>query len=488
MPAYIDYKGKSIEIPDMSYKDEVMSGLKNGTLDTSVLDTASARPTEISKTSSEALDVQSFINDMKERGGKALMDAPPRLLDELAFNVGRVGHFLFDTPLEGVAAAGDPGKSLTTGSGQTLRLRPEVADAAVMFTPGSALKVGGTAAIGAASLLKLMSREIEKSGLKPITKALKGQQGMIGGEKNINPDLLSLARKYIAKERVKFNERFKEEKKLLKSRYKAYHKASNDTEKQRLFVQYNKLARKLLAESPEYSTYKKFGIYPGKDGVWREVISDAGATIGPESLARLRSGGPIYTTMGELMDHQELYKKYPDLAKRKVKVIPDTKNEDIAKAAGYYGLNPTDTNEPIEIIRYVDDEQGIKDTISTLLHENQHAIQNLEGMGTGGSPVSTKGYIKEDLSFDKDTITLEALNSSKSNYRKKLLYLAHKYDNAINSIDKYTPDDVYDMLLGERDALVTQRMFEMGNFNAFPESMKPVSPDVKPDIVLQSKE
>jgi len=485
MPSYIDYNGKSIEIPDMNYKDEVMAGLKNGTLDTSLLKDNSATSTEISGAIPKAaMSAQAFLKDLQERGGKALNDAPSKLVDELAFNIGRVGNFLFDTPLEGVGDMGDPGKGLTTGSGQTLKLRPEVADAALMFTPGSAIKAGGTAAAGAASLLYLMNREVDKSGLKAITKALKSQQGMIGGESNIDKDLLSLAKKYIAKERVKFNDKFAGTKKELADTYKAYHASKiGSPEEHRLYAKYSLLGHKLLKESPEYSTFKKFGIYPGKDGVWREVISDEGATLNKDALNSILPYASRSMKMEDFLQHPKLYKKYPELAKRKVKFINDDANGNVSKEYGYLGINPNDKTKPITVIRNINDKKGIMDTISTLLHENQHEIQNLEGMGSGGNTTESRNYLKRVLLDDG----MYARNHS---YQEEgdagfLESVADRHDAMIQKINQYPPDTIYNMLLGERDASATQRMFETGNFDVFPESMKPISPDVNPDIVVQ---
>lgn len=110
----------------------------------------------------------------------------------------------------------------------------------------------------------------------------------------------------------------------------------------------------------------------------RQEISDLPAAL-KQDLQNLRI--PHKTTMGQVLDHPELYQAYPDLANTPMKFFSDTNPKSMK---GYYNPSTGEIGVNTETIR------NPKDLISTLLHETQHNIQNKEGFAKGGSTEGIK--------------------------------------------------------------------------------------------------
>lgn len=110
----------------------------------------------------------------------------------------------------------------------------------------------------------------------------------------------------------------------------------------------------------------------------RQEISDLPAQL-KQDLQNLRI--PHKTTMGQVLDHPELYQAYPDLANTPMKFFSDTNPKSMK---GYYNPTTGEIGINIETIR------NPQDLISTLLHETQHNIQNKEGFAKGGSTEGIK--------------------------------------------------------------------------------------------------
>lgn len=138
------------------------------------------------------------------------------------------------------------------------------------------------------------------------------------------------------------------------------------------------------------SKYNVTGVYGDPGEALKAVISDKDAKLG-----RLPPELRVPFKLSDVLDHPELFKLYPEL--KNVDVIRDiTKKSGSASyqpAAGK-GDNPTirlssqdvaDANahapysNPIALAT-------IAKVKSTLLHETQHAVQNIEGFARGGSP------------------------------------------------------------------------------------------------------
>jgi hypothetical protein len=109
-------------------------------------------------------------------------------------------------------------------------------------------------------------------------------------------------------------------------------------------------------------------------------ITDQFSEISPEMIAKATQiFGKDKVTLGDILKHPELYRDYPELAKYPVKGLglfsdPNTK-------AAYGGGNvylPTNSKNI--------SSDKLKDIHSSVLHEVQHAIQEIDKMPTGASP------------------------------------------------------------------------------------------------------
>jgi hypothetical protein len=137
---------------------------------------------------------------------------------------------------------------------------------------------------------------------------------------------------------------------------------------------------------------------PTKDGfTWAEQISDAGAKINPDVLERVQTGITKSITRGKqtpvenitldaLLEHPELYKRYPELAKTTIEevngfqLMAGTQGfyDEAAKVMGIKKLNPY-MMKPEQV------QEQLTELTQTLLHESQHAIQGLEQWPRGGN-------------------------------------------------------------------------------------------------------
>ena len=122
----------------------------------------------------------------------------------------------------------------------------------------------------------------------------------------------------------------------------------------------NKLSKaKAMLEKgeDEVKIWQSTGWYKDKDGAWKFEIDDSPAKIKNQNADKL----------GDLLEHKELFKAYPELKDIKIKKIIDEKGENL----GYY-----DPNKKEIAINNIGDK-------STLMHEVQHAIQEIEGFAKG---------------------------------------------------------------------------------------------------------
>ena len=143
----------------------------------------------------------------------------------------------------------------------------------------------------------------------------------------------------------------------------------------------------------EVKIWQKTGWFKDKDGAWKFEIGDNKARLNPD----FQSGGKL----GELLDHEELFKAYPELKDISVKKINDDipsfySNRKPLKAGLSYNSQNYDGNLPLNgnIIAQNDtkgyyrpskNEIGLSDLNdkSTLMHEVQHAIQEIEDFAKG---------------------------------------------------------------------------------------------------------
>ncbi len=179
----------------------------------------------------------------------------------------------------------------------------------------------------------------------------------------------------------------------------------------------------------EADTHTATGWSRGKDGKWRFEIDDSQASIKPLAEWADNSKYPHrMPDVGQVLDHPELLKAYPQLAD--VGVRSDT---DLGTSIGAYNpsRNVVEIRDPASY-----PPTGPKSLKSVLLHEIQHAIQNHEGFARGASV----SEFKEPRTSERDQLNgrITAIN--------KLLSESSSDGNKAR----------YDQLLSERSKVVRQ--------------------------------
>lgn len=118
--------------------------------------------------------------------------------------------------------------------------------------------------------------------------------------------------------------------------------------------------------------YADKGMKTGEVDV-KGLISDINAKVNQEVLTNLNKSS---TVLGQILDHPELYELYPELKNIKVKGFendPKIKGEKVSKDGKIQHIGLNVANKPEE-------------AKEVLLHETQHAIQNLENWQSGANP------------------------------------------------------------------------------------------------------
>lgn len=139
--------------------------------------------------------------------------------------------------------------------------------------------------------------------------------------------------------------------------------------------------------SPE-EIFKATRWFKGGEGQWRYELPNAEASIKTDKLTphiNKYTGETTYylnkpTTLGEVLDHPELYKAYPHF--KDIPLHPVNIFQELEGVKGSY--SPPTKEEPSGSMRTGRGNPG--EIISNLLHETQHAIQNYEGFEKGGNP------------------------------------------------------------------------------------------------------
>lgn len=159
------------------------------------------------------------------------------------------------------------------------------------------------------------------------------------------------------------------------------------------------------AGTPMEEIRKGTGWFRSMDGKWRFELSDDGMTfrMRPENI-------PNTTTLGELIDHEELFAAYPDMRNMRVDFLSMPEY-----ARGNYNLatNSIDLNENMR--------SDFQQLAETLVHEIQHAIQSREGFARGSSVAYWDNEILNGLDTrrkpnqEKLDRTTEAYNTMVSN-------------------------------------------------------------------------
>lgn len=130
------------------------------------------------------------------------------------------------------------------------------------------------------------------------------------------------------------------------------------------------LKRLRAGEDPE-RVRRLHGWSPDPGGALTYEMSDKSAKLRPEGLEKFRRGETV--TLGDLLDHPALFEAYPPSFSRPVQSLdPEVVGKNLR---GTY-----DEKRDILGARRDLDERSL---LNTLLHENQHRIQTVEGMSPG---------------------------------------------------------------------------------------------------------
>ena len=165
----------------------------------------------------------------------------------------------------------------------------------------------------------------------------------------------------------------------------------------------NKLSKaKAMLEKgeDEVKIWQSTGWYKDKDGAWKFEIDDSPAKIKNQNADKL----------GDLLEHKELFKAYPELKDIKIKKM----NEKEVGKLGYYDPNKK--------------EIGLSDLNdkSTLMHEVQHAIQEIEDFARGGGLAEARSFLlgKEGRKYEQE---LKGIDKTLSNLLVETQHMRMRY-------------------------------------------------------------
>tara|TARA_R110000868_G_scaffold77729_1_gene222438 strand:- start:321 stop:1535 length:1215 start_codon:yes stop_codon:yes gene_type:complete len=209
--------------------------------------------------------------------------------------------------------------------------------------------------------------------------------------------------------------------------------------------------------TPE-TIWQETGNYKAPDAAWRQEI--------PDNLATLRGAGkfenvimnaydrgvkatkgqrefyqPYTTTVGDVLSHGILQEAYPKLMSIETQMTP--------KGSGNRGMLSID--DVGKQILHVNENLPAKQAESTMLHELQHAIQEKENFGRGGS---SELVVREaNAEAEKIAKKLNEMKYGSQEYEK----LYEQFVNARKNITVDQANDMYRRLAGEAEARATQK-------------------------------
>ncbi len=202
-------------------------------------------------------------------------------------------------------------------------------------------------------------------------------------------------------------------------------------------------AEKMLAEGVDSETVRQeTGWFKGYDGKWRFEIVDPIEMINTDKLYESR-----FTTLGELIEHPDLFAAYPDLADIQVTF------EDISEGNGHY-------NRDFDTISLSDNYTkpfGAGGLLQTLTHEIQHAVQTREEFARGASPSKwaekvNGGKLVEQASKKTRDIFEKAPDEFKQMVRKINRAVLDYDDALVSQMSKEIADSQYADLYIEYEA------------------------------------
>lgn len=219
-------------------------------------------------------------------------------------------------------------------------------------------------------------------------------------------------------------------------------------------------AEKLEAEGISQSDiHDMTGLHRGVDGKWRAEIDDSGMKL-TRRMDRLPQAG---TTIGDAVDHPELFANYPELAN--LRLVEDGGNRG---GASYRPARDGETNGVVSVGSEAFDKKSVT------AHELMHAVQDIEGFARGANPDQFRYYKPEiakpaaDLRQYADMLDSweKGIEAFKKVYGREpdpeTVQLA--YDAMPDKLhDAANPDFAYRRTAGEVEARNVQNRLKMNN-------------------------
>lgn len=223
--------------------------------------------------------------------------------------------------------------------------------------------------------------------------------------------------------------------------------------------------------------WNETGWFKGADDKWRFEISDRDAALDLKEASRLSREGSSSTNF--LLDHPQLEDAY-DRARRGYAVTRQAEPGGSFSEMGKIGLGPDAVMDP-DVRGYA--RVRPETAKSTLLHELQHGVQDLEGFAQGGSPVNAvsrlgylpskavvqQGWMLSDLAKEFGSLD-EALKAmpaplSGGEWQDAAIYLAREPERLYEAQSRLNlaadPLEAYRHLAGEVEARNVQTRMNM---------------------------
>jgi DNA-binding transcriptional MerR regulator len=210
--------------------------------------------------------------------------------------------------------------------------------------------------------------------------------------------------------------------------------------------------------------WQQTGTFRGPDKQWRQEISDKGSKITEDVYNQISANKQFKGPMGQALQHEELYKAYPQTAG-----IPATMYADEIPSGGLMPGRSGTFQTPLLTVG----GPSSMTQRSTALHELQHAIQQREGFASGGSPsnmiTELENIAKQKRQEAQNQFRLSTANDPldplkivKPGARKKGLELekqARELEEKalLASHSGQSRFDLYRKLAGEAEARATQK-------------------------------
>lgn len=184
------------------------------------------------------------------------------------------------------------------------------------------------------------------------------------------------------------------------------------------------------------------------DNRWRFEIDDSGAKLNIGvfgNLASFKDSHRQGATVGQLLDHPKLFAAYPQLAKTPLAIVSRSMLD---------GANGGVSGNRV----FLAEDLGKKEALSSLMHELQHGIQNVEGFAVGATPesVTPSNYKAQQIEFihHLEDLLAKAEQSGDTTQAKKVSEDLRKIQSAASY-------DAYKRAAGEVEARNVQARLRM---------------------------